>query len=146
MTRKNGKKTDGRNLDGTFATGNSGRPKGSVNKTTKAVLELLKGDAEAITAKAVSLALEGDSTALRLCIERICPAQKDKPVQFELPSIENSKQASDLAGSVVQAMAVGELTPVEASGVMAVIDSYRRILETTEIEARLEAIENGTRA
>ena len=39
------------------------------------------------------------------------------------------------------AVSEGKLTPIEASRVMGLIDSYRRTLELTEIEARLQALE-----
>ena len=60
---------NGRNTDGTFSLGNSGRPKGARNKKTHAIERLLEGQAEALTQKAVSKALEGDGLALRLCME-----------------------------------------------------------------------------
>ena len=40
---------------------------------------LLDGEAEAITRVAVDKAKEGDTTALRLCLERILPPRKDRP-------------------------------------------------------------------
>jgi len=55
----------------------SGRPPGSRNKTMLAMEVLLDGQMEALTQKAVDLALEGDTTALRLCLERICPPRKE---------------------------------------------------------------------
>ena len=81
-------RTNGRNTDGTFAKGNSGRPKGSRNKTTQAIATLLDGEAEAITRKAIQMALDGDGLALRLCLERLAPPRRDTPVDFELPSIQ----------------------------------------------------------
>jgi len=59
---------NGRNTAGQFSAGNSGRPKGSRNKATIAIESLLKGQAEALTQTAVTVALEGDSVALRLCM------------------------------------------------------------------------------
>ena len=133
---------NGRNTVGQFATGNSGRPKGSRNKTTIAIESLLQGQAEALTQTAVTKALEGDSIALRLCMERIAPAPKDQPVSFSLPQMSTALDASEAAGSVLTAVSVGELTPIEATRVMGLIDSYRRALELTEIEERLQALEN----
>jgi len=49
--------------------------------------------------------------------------------------------ASEAAGSVLTAVSEGELTPIEATRVMGLIDSYRRTLELTEIEGRLRALE-----
>ena len=132
---------NGRNTAGQFAAGNTGRPKGSRNKTTIAIESLLQGQAEALTQTAVQKALEGDSMALRLCMERIAPAPKDQPVAFSLPKMNNAMDASEAARSVLTAASEGELTPVEATRVMGLIDSYRRTLELTEIEQRLQALE-----
>ena len=132
-----------RNKAGQFSAGNSGRPKGSHNKATIAIENLLQGQAEALTQTAVTKALAGDSVALRLCMERIAPAPKDQPVSFTLPKMQNALDASDAAGSVLNAVSNGELTPIEATRVMGLIDSYRRTLELTEIEERLQALESA---
>ena len=129
-------------MAGKFTTGNSGRPKGSRNKTTLAIESLLGGQAEALTQKAISLALEGDNIALRLCMERIAPAPKDKTVSFPLPDMNDAMDASQAASSILSAVSEGELTPIEGTRVMGLIDSYRRTLELTEIEERLQALES----
>jgi len=103
----------------------------------------MQGQAEALTQTAVTQALEGDSVALRLCMERIAPAPKDQPVSFSLPKMKNALDASEAAGSVLTAVSEGELTPIEATRVMGLIDSYRRTLELTEIEERLQALEGN---
>ena len=102
---------NGRNTDGKFADGNAGRPKGSRNKATIAIEGLLEGQAEALTQTAISKALEGDSIALRLCMDRIAPPMKDKPVVFPLPHMQDAMDASQAAGSVLTAVSKGELTP-----------------------------------
>ena len=132
---------NGRNTAGKFATGNAGRPKGSRSKVTLAIESLLQGQAEALTQTAVTKALDGDIVALRLCLERIAPAPKDHPFSFSLPKMHNAMDASEAAGSVLTAVSEGELTPIEATRVMGLIDSYRRTLELTEIEQRLQALE-----
>ena len=132
---------NGRNTAGQFTAGNLGRPKGSRNKATIAIESLLQGQAEALTQTAVTKALEGDSVALRLCMERIAPPPKDQPISFSLPKMNNALGASEAAGSVIKAVSDGELTPIEATRVMGLIDSYRRTLELTEIEERLQALE-----
>jgi hypothetical protein len=47
----------------------AGRPPGSRNRTTFVAEALLEGEAQALTRTAIELALEGDRTALRLCLE-----------------------------------------------------------------------------
>jgi hypothetical protein len=133
----------GRNTDGTFSNGNVGKPRGARHKKTLAIESLLEGQAEALTQTAISKALEGDGLALRLCMERIAPAPKDKSVSFPLPDMNDAMDASKTASSVLTAVSEGELTPIEAARVMGLIDSYRRTLELTEIEKRLQALENA---
>ena len=137
----NGTNTDERNPDGTFAAGNSGRPKGARHKVTRAVEALLEGQAEELTQSAIDAALGGDTVALRLCLERIVPARKDTPVQFNLPPMSNASDAATAAQSVLQAVAEGSVTPLEGASVMSLVDSYRRTLEATEIEQRISALE-----
>ena len=132
---------NGRNTAGQFSAGNPGRPKGARNKVTIAIESLLQGQAEALTQTAVIKALEGDSVALRLCMGRIAPAPKDQPISFSIPKMNNALDASEAAGSVLTAVSEGELTPIEATRVMGLIDSFRRTLELTEIEERLRALE-----
>ena len=136
MTRKNG-----RNSDGKFAPGNPGKPIGARHKVTLAVSGLLEGQAERLTQKAVDMALSGDTTALRLCLERIAPPVKDKPVRFGLPPMENAQGAAQAAQAVLQAVSGGVLTPLEGASVMGLVEQHRRSLELTEFERRLEALE-----
>lgn len=137
-------RNNGRNTDGTFASGNPGRPKGARHKATLAALELLEGEAEALTRKAVETALAGDTTALRLCLERIAPPRKDTPVTFTLAPMQSAADAAKAAGSVLDAVACGELTPTEGSHIMGLIETYRRTLETSELEARVAALEQAS--
>ena len=134
---------NGRNTAGQFTEGNSGKPKGSRNKATIAIESLLEGQAEALTQTAISKALDGDSMALRLCMDRIAPLPKDKPISFPLPYMENANDASKAAGSVLKAVSIGEITPIEGSRVMGLIDSFRRTLELTVIEHRIQALESN---
>ena len=72
-----------------FKPGQSGNPAGKKpgtrNRATRALEELLEGQGEALTQKAIDMALAGDTVALKLCLERIYPAHKDRPVTFALP-------------------------------------------------------------
>jgi hypothetical protein len=132
---------NGRSADGTFTTGNAGRPKGARNKATQAVLALLEGEGEALTRKAIEMALAGDGVALRLCLDRIAPPRKDSPVTFPLPRMFSTHDAAQAAGAVLEAVSMGELTPTEGAQVMGLVDSFRRTLEITELEARVAALE-----
>lgn len=126
---------------GKFAPGNPGRPKGARHKTTRAIEDLLEGEAEGLTRKAIDMALEGDTTALRLCLERLAPARRDVTVEFDLPHIESAQEAAQAARAVLQAVSDGRMTPSEAATVMALVESFRKTLEMTEIEQRIAALE-----
>ena len=142
MTGNNGGKT-GRDASGRFTEGNPGRPPGARHRATQAALALLDGEAEALTRQAVTMALCGDTTALRLCLERIAPPRRDAPVTFDLPRMKTARDAATAAGAVLEAVALGDLTPTEGAHIMGLVETYRRTLETSELEERLAALEGG---
>ena len=128
------------------ASGNpSGRPRGSRNATTLALESLLDGQASALTQKAIDLALGGDMQALRLCLDRILPPRKDRPVSFELPPIESAKDAAATVSAVLAAVAAGDLTPADAGEISKLIDAFVRAYETAELADRLDRLERMTK-
>jgi hypothetical protein len=122
----------------------AGRPPGARHKVTLAIEALLDGEAEALTRKAIDLALEGDMTALRLCLDRIAPPRKDRPVAFALPALTQAADAAKASAAIVEAVAIGELTPSEAHDLSRVIEGFTRTLEATELEQRIERLERMT--
>ena len=138
-------KTDGRKTDGTFAKGNKlgGRTRGARNKATLAVEAMLQGEHEALTRKAIDMALEGDGPALRLCLDRIAPPRKDSPVSFDLPPIRSADDALAASSALLAAVAGGEVTPDEAGRVMALLTSHRQLVETSDLEGRIAALEKS---
>jgi len=125
---------------GGFQKGQSGnprgRPAGSRNNATLACETLLEGQAEALTQKAVDMALAGDTVALKICIDRIFPPRKDRPVTFPLPPITSPRDAADIAAAIAQAVAAGRVTPSEAAEIAKVVDVYVRAYQTAELNER----------
>ena len=122
----------------------NGRPKGARNHATVLAETLLDGEAEAVIRKVIEKAKEGDMTALRLCLERLLAPRRKRPVAFQLPfKIETAADAVHASSLVLAACADGNLSPGEASEVMGLISSHIRLLETTEIEARLTSLEKA---
>jgi hypothetical protein len=133
--------------NGKFAPGHvggPGRPPGSRNKATLAVQELLDGQAEAITQKAVDLALEGDIAALKLCLERICPPRKERAVDVALPALESTEDAARSVAAILAAVTSGALTPNEGVALTGIVETHRRSLEAADFERRLEQLEIRT--
>jgi hypothetical protein len=104
-------------------------------------MALLDGEAEALTRKAVELALGGDATALRLCLERLAPPRKDAPLALEVPDMTCAADAATALAGILKAVGDGSITPSEGAAVAALIENYRKTLETSELEARIAALE-----
>jgi hypothetical protein len=107
---------------------------------------LLEGEAERLTRKCIELALAGDTVALRLCLERIYPARKDRPVTFALPPINTARDAADVMSSVMNAVVAGQLTPADASELSKVVACTVKSFEAAEFADSLARIEQLTDA
>ena len=119
----------------------AGKPKGARHKATMAVQELLEGEAEALTRKCVDLAMAGDTTALRLCMERLAPAMKSRAVHLSMPPVDTADDVSKAQASTIRAMANGYITPDEAATIAGVLEAKRKAIETADLERRLTAVE-----
>jgi hypothetical protein len=118
-----------------------GRPRGARNQATLAAEALLDGEARELTRKAISLAKSGNLAALRICLERILPPRRDRPLTFEMPRLEKAEDAAKAIGAIAAAIACGELTISEAAEVSKVIETFVHALEATELDRRLRAVE-----
>ena len=127
--------------------GQSGNPKGraagSRNKASLIAEALISGQTEELTRKAISLALAGDTVALRLCLERILPAARERPCSFKLPRLETCADATTALGMIAGGMASGKLLPHEAESLSNVVASFAKTIEATELETRLAALEKA---
>ena len=145
MTDALSPKPPGRVRGRPFEKGRSGNPLGRRvgcrNKTTIAAAAFLAGESEALTRKAVELALVGDPTALRLCIERVLPQCRERAVKFALPPIESAADIAAAMKAVTSALAGGLISPGEAATIAAVVDTFVRAIETSDFERRLRLVE-----
>ncbi|MEZ5582642.1 MAG: DUF5681 domain-containing protein [Candidatus Competibacteraceae bacterium] len=112
----------------------SGRPRG-VGKHAR-FRELLYGRANALLEKLVALALEGDSTALKLCIERLLQPTREDPVKLKLTG-----SLSEQGAAVLRSLGKGELIPSQASQILQGLANQARLIEIDELEARVRALE-----
>jgi hypothetical protein len=120
-----------------------GRPRGSRNRSTQAARLLLEGEAEALTRKAVELALGGDPLALRLCLDRLIAPHRERLVPLALPPM---RQPGDLASwmeAIGAAVARGELAPGEAAKLAEVVEIFAQSIETRDFDSRLRALEDS---
>jgi hypothetical protein len=118
----------------------NGRPKGARNQVTRVVEALIDGQGEALGAKAVEKALDGDSPMLRALLSTLV-APRERTVEFELPKIESAADAVKASSAVITACAAGDLSPHEATAIMGLISTHVRTIEVAELETRVAALE-----
>ena len=136
------KRTKGSGQFSKGTSGNpSGRPPGSRNQTTLLMEALLEGEAEQLTRKVIELALAGDITALRLCLERLLPLRKDRPIHLPLPAIENVQQIALAMTKVSSAIGEGDITPAEGEMLSNIFVAHKDVLVTADHERRRNELE-----
>jgi hypothetical protein len=105
---------------------------------------MLDGAGEELIRQAIGMALAGDAQALRLCIERIIPARKDRPVSIDMPKINSASDLIRAAASLTEAATSGEITPAEAAALSTLVANTAKAVETFEIVERLTKLEELT--
>src|SRR6516225_9710454 len=99
----------------TFRPGQSGnpagKPRGARHRATIAAEQLLAGEARALTRRAIELALTGDTTALKLCLDRIAPVRRGGLVRLMLPEITTPTGVTAAVAEVVAEVAAGRISP-----------------------------------
>lgn len=132
-----------------FEPGNKmgrGRPKGSRNKRSTQAQQILDQYTDSLIKKCVAKALEGDTRALALCMERILPAMREPGVRIRMPRLEELKDIDLATQRLVNDIANGNVTPSEGEKIYAILQNRRNTIENRQTEARLTEVENIARA
>ena len=133
----NGEKTK----DTRFQPGNPGKPKGARHKKTVLMEKMLADDGEAVVKAVIEAARGGDMTAARMIVDRILPVPKGRHVSVDLPEMKSAADLPKAHGTILEAVAEGELTPDEASTLAGIGELRRKAIETSELEQRIAALE-----
>ena len=120
----------------------SGRPKGIQDKRV-AVRGLLNPHAPELIQKAVEMALGGDTTALKLCLDRLVPALK--PTGTAL-TIDVAGSLSERGEAVLAAITSGQVDPITGGALIGALTNQAKLKEITDIEERLAELERGYQA
>jgi len=120
----------------------AGKPKGAKDKRT-ALRVMLEPHADNLVKTVVDKALEGDTTALRLCIDRLMPALRAKDESVVIDGLDKSGSLVEQGQSVITALAGGKVSPSDASTLMNVIAAQAKITEIDELERRVTELENN---
>ena len=121
-----------------------GRPLGSLNKRTMLRQALLQGfdDGEAGFWQAVvQQAKTGDVQAMQMVAKRLMPELKPESQAVDLPELVAAPTLADKAQAAIDAAGTGDIAPSAAIDLVSAIAGLAKIIETTELQKRLEALE-----
>ncbi len=112
----------------------SGRPKGIVDRRAE-FRGLLEPHAKELIEKLVQMAKCGDTTALRLCIERLLPRVKpDDGIIFPLPEggIDTGDNMLQIVNELTEAVASGQMTLEDAEKFTEFLSHQRMLIKQAE--------------
>lgn len=130
-----------------------GREAGTRNRRTMALMQLVEvGE----TPCGFALRIMRDDTkdeALRIQAAKLAapyihpkPNPEARIVTFDLPQdLGGSRDILAIHTTVLKAMATGELALDEARELSAILETHRRLVETADLETRLETLERTVR-
>jgi Family of unknown function (DUF5681) len=120
----------------TFQPGQSGNPAGralgSRNKKTLAVEAQLFDHAQELVDNLVDRAKRGEPAAMRLCMERILPTGRGRPLPIELPPVRSAADAQAAADVIMGALKEGALSAREAVDLINVVAALTRLTGALE--------------
>jgi hypothetical protein len=119
----------------------AGKPRGARNRSTRFAEALLDGEADALVRKAIEMALAGDSTALRLCLERLIPPRRERPLEIKLPPLKTAADAVTAIAAIAAATAQGSITASEAAELSRLIENFVSSVKAQELVQRVERLE-----
>jgi hypothetical protein len=127
-----------------FAPGNTlgrGRPKGSRNRPGSEADDLLEQHTLNILKTCMNQAVKGNPTALRLCMERAMPVNRNASIRTNLPRVKTAQDLEKAGANVIRDMGRGKITPAEGEKMMNIFESQSRIIADSQIVSRLKKVE-----
>jgi hypothetical protein len=101
---------------------------------------ILEGEGEALLRVAIERGGAGDVSALRLAVERVWPV-RERAIRIDLPTVNGVADVPLAIGSIIDAVAKGELTPTEGSTLSGLLGGLMQAYETTKLAERLAEVE-----
>lgn len=117
----------------------AGRPKGTTTSTK--IRKLIESQSNEIIDAVIESAKQGDMTAARILIDRICPTLKPQDMPVKLPGLIGT--LSEQGAAIIKAMSTGSLTPSEAQTLLTALTNQSKIIEIDELTKRVEALESN---
>ncbi len=128
---------------GRWKKGESGNPHGRKPGTGKIaeLRESIAGYLPEIIEQMVNKAKEGDVQAARLLLERVIPPLKamEQSVEFHLPADATLAEHGEI---IIQSVAEGILSPGQGQALLSGLGAQARLIEITDLEQRITALES----
>jgi hypothetical protein len=126
--------------------GGPGRPRGSRSKINLLLDQLAADNGPEILNKVIEAAREGDRKAQDIVLKRLWSVPKGRPIEVDLPPIEQAADLVQAHAAVIDAMAKREITAEEAANVASVLEGQRRAFELLDQQERVEQLEEEMRS
>jgi len=117
----------------------AGRPKGS--GLSAQLRQAIEGEAASIIDALIEQAKGGDTAAAKTLLDRVLPALKPESQAIHLPELVAAGTMAEKARAAIDAAGAGAVSPSAASDLVSAIAGLAKIIETTELQKRLEALE-----
>lgn len=101
----------------------------------------MEADGEKLIEAIKRRALKSNSTAMKLCMERLLPRVKAENTRFRLPPVVTAADLTAAISAITQAVAEGELSAAEGESVARIIETQRRNIEVAQFDARIRILE-----
>jgi hypothetical protein len=123
-----------------WSKGQSGNPAGR-KPGAEALRQYLKPKTPELMAKALEMALAGDSQVMRALLDRIAPAPRSQHEAIKVKGLAEAPTLTAKATAIADAAGRGEITPDAASTLLQALAAACHVAEFDELQRRLTALE-----
>jgi Family of unknown function (DUF5681) len=126
---------------GAWKPGESGNPRGRTSGVER-IRQLLDPHREDLVKKAVALALTGDVTALRMCLDRVVPVPRAESAAVLIPALATAHTLTEKAEAVARAIGKGQLSPDTGATLLQAIAAACKVAEFDDLQRRVAELES----
>lgn len=131
-----------RTSGGQFRAGHSGNPAGRPRSESTALRLQMAEHAEGVLHAVLEAALSGDMAAAKMILDRLVPPLRPHAESVLIP-LDAPAGPAATAEAILAAAVTGKIPPDAAMQLLSATASLTRIIETAELQARLEALERA---
>lgn len=128
-----------------FRKGESGNPAGrklgSRSKSTLLGQALMSEELEGVVRKCVEMALGGDSTCIKVVIDKLIPSAKSHPICLPIDPPQSTADIPRVLLDTFVELYKGTVHPEDIEALIKLVGIYRDAVSALSIEARLTEIE-----